>query len=195
MAESLEKLFGSRIRTKLLTWFFTHTDEKFFIRQLAPIINEDHANLSRELIRLEKLGILVSERQGSQKYFHVNKGCSFFDELRGLVLKTTGIAGQIKSEIEKIKGIKIAFIYGSFAKGQETADSDVDLLIVGNANLDTLDTTLQELEKKLGRTINYVFYSQKEFNEKIESKDGFINDVLASEKIILTEDAGGFKAA
>jgi len=194
MAESLEKLFGSRIRTKLLTWFFTHTDEKFFVRQLAPIIDEDHANLSRELIRLEKLGILVSERQGSQKYFQVNKDCSFLDELRGLVLKTTGIVGQIKAEIEQIKGIKIAFIYGSFAKGQETADSDVDLLLVGNVNQDILDTALQGLEKKLGRTINYVLYNWKEFKEKISSRDGFITDVLAGDKVILMGEVGGFKA-
>jgi predicted nucleotidyltransferase len=195
MKNVLDKIFGSRVRAKLLGWFFTHIDEQFFVRQLAPILKEDPTNISKEMAKLEGLGILASSRQGNLKQFQVNKDCSFLDELRGLVLKTTGIAGQIKSEIEKIKGIKIAFIYGSFAKGQETADSDVDLLIVGNANLDTLDTTLQELEKKLGRTINYVFYSQKELNEKIESKDGFINDVLASEKIILTEDAGGFKAA
>jgi len=195
MAENLEKLFGSRIRTKLLTWFFTHTKEKFFIRQLAPIIGEDHANLSRELIRLEKFGILVSERQGSQKYFQVNEGCSFLNELRGLVLKTTGIAGQVKSKIEQIKGIKIAFIYGSFARGQETAESDVDLLLVGDVNQDILDTALQGLEKRLGRTINYVLYDWKEFKEKVSSGDGFITDVLKDEKIILLGKVDGYKAA
>jgi predicted nucleotidyltransferase len=194
MAEILEKLFGSRTRTKLITWFFTHIEEKFFIRQLAPIIEEDHANLSRELIRLEKLGILVSERQGSQKYFQVNKGCAFVDELRGLVLKTTGIAGQLKAELETIKGARFALIYGSFARGQETTDSDVDLLLVGNVNQDILDTALQELEKKLGRTINYVLYDWKEFKEKVSSRDGFLTDVLAGDKIILMGEIGGFEA-
>jgi predicted nucleotidyltransferase len=194
MAEILEKLFGSRTRTKLITWFFTHIEEKFFIRQLAPILREDHANISRELIRLEKLGILASIRQGSQKYFQVNKDCSFLGELRGLVLKTTGIAGQLKAELETIKGTRFALIYGSFARGQETADSDVDLLLVGNVNQDILDTALQELEKKLGRTINYVLYDWKEFKEKVSSRDGFLTDVLAGDKIILMGEIGGFEA-
>jgi len=195
MKNVLDKIFGSRVRAKLLGWFFTHTDEQFFVRQLAPILKEDPTNLSREMARLENLGILSSARQGNMKQFRVNRDCSFFNELKGLVLKTTGTAGQIKAELEKIKGIRLAFIYGSFAKGKETADSDVDLLLVGNANQDILDTVLQELEKKLGRTINYVLYDWKEFKEKISSRDGFITDVLVSDKVILMGEIGGFKAA
>ncbi len=195
MKNVLDNIFGSRVRAKLLGWFFTHVDEKFFVRQLAPIIKEDPTNISREMAKLEGLGILTSVRQGNLKQFQVNKDCSFLNELRGLVLKTTGIAGQIKAKIGQIKGIKIAFIYGSFAKGQETAESDVDLLLVGDVNQDILDTALQGLEKKLGRTINYVLYDWKEFKEKVSSRDGFITDVLKDEKIILTGNVDGYKAA
>jgi hypothetical protein len=99
MKNVLDKIFGSRLRAKLLGWFFTHIDEQFFVRQLAPILKEDPTNISREMAKLESLGILASVRQGNLKQFRVNKACSFFDELRGLVLKTTGIAGQIKAEI------------------------------------------------------------------------------------------------
>lgn len=195
MKNVLDNIFGSRVRAKLLGWFFTHVDERFFVRQLAPIIKEDPTNISREMTKLEGLGILTSVRQGNLKYFQVNEGCSFLNELRGLVMKTTGIAGQIKEKIEQIKGIKIAFIYGSFAKGQETAESDVDLLLVGDVNQDILDTALQGLERRLGRTINYVLYDWKEFKEKVSSRDGFITDVLKDEKIILTGNVDGYKAA
>jgi predicted nucleotidyltransferase len=195
MKNVLDKIFGSRLRAKLLGWFFTHIDEQFFVRQLAPILKEDPTNISREMAKLESLGILASVRQGNLKQFQVNKNCSFLEELRGLVLKTTGIAGQIKTEIEQIKGIRIAFVYGSFAKGQETAESDVDLLLVGNVNQDTLDTVLQDLEKKLGRTINYVLYEWKEFQEKVSSRDGFITDVLAGDKVMLVGEVRGLKAA
>jgi len=195
MKNFLDNIFGSRVRAKLLGWFFTHVDEKFFVRQLAPIIKEDPTNISREMAKLEDLGILTSVRQGNLKQFQVNEGCSFLNELRGLVLKTTGIAGQVKSKIVQIKGIKIAFIYGSFARGQETAESDVDLLLVGDVNQDILDTALQGLEKKLGRTINYVLYDWKEFQEKVSSRDGFITDVLKDEKIILTGNVDGYKTA
>ncbi len=195
MKNVLDNIFGSRVRAKLLGWFFTHVDEKFFVRQLAPIIKEDPTNISREMAKLEGFGILTSVRQGNLKQFQVNKGCSFLNELRGLVLKTTGIAGQVKAKIEQIKGIKIALIYGSFAKGQETAESDVDLLLVGDVNQDILDTALQGLEKKLGRTINYVLYDWKEFKEKVSSRDGFITDVLKDEKIILLGNIDGYKTA
>jgi predicted nucleotidyltransferase len=192
MSNVLDKIFGSRTRAKLLGWFFTHMDEEFFVRQLAPILKEDPTNLSREMAKLETLGILTSVRQGNLKQFCVNKGGSLFPELRGLVLKTTGIAGEIKAELESIKGVRLAFIYGSFAKGAETADSDVDLFIVGKVSLDALDTVLQRLEKKLGRTINYVVYNRKEFHEKVTSRDGFITDVLKGEKIVLTGEADGY---
>ncbi len=195
METVLDKIFGSRLRAKLLGWFFTHIDEQFFVRQLAPILKEDPTNISREMAKLESLGILASVRQGNLKQFRVNKACSFLNELRGLVLKTTGVAGQIKAEIERIKGIKIAFVYGSFAKGEETAESDVDLLFVGNVDQGVLDTALQGLEKDLGRTINYVLYDSKEFREKVSSRDGFIADVLAGEKVMLTGEIGGLKAA
>jgi DNA-binding transcriptional ArsR family regulator len=98
MKNVLDKIFGSRVRAKILGWFFTHIDEKFFVRQLAPILGEDPTNISREMARLESLGILISTRQGNQKQFQVNKECSFLEELRGLVLKTIGIAGQLKLE-------------------------------------------------------------------------------------------------
>jgi DNA-binding transcriptional ArsR family regulator len=112
----MERLFGSRLRSKVLGWFFTHVDERFFVRQLESLLNEDPTNLSRELSRLESLKILVSEREGRQKYFRVNKGSPFFEEMKGLILKTAGVAGVIKTALERIGGIKYAFVYGSFAK-------------------------------------------------------------------------------
>jgi uncharacterized protein len=185
MAETLERLFGSRIRAKLLGWFFAHTDERFFGRQLAPIIAEDHANLSRELIRLEKLGILFSDRQGNQKHFQANRNCPFFNELRGLVLKTTGVIGQLRAMLESIPGVTWAIVYGSYARGEEKTGSDLDILVVGQVDLDLLDEAIQGMEKESGRTINYVLYDAHEFRSKVEAQDGFITDVLSGDKISL----------
>lgn len=89
----LENIFGARIRSKLLGWFFTHTEESFFVRQLASLLKEDATNLSRELARLEKAGILMSARRGNLKYFQADPSCAFYQELKGLVLKTSGVAG------------------------------------------------------------------------------------------------------
>ena len=79
---------------------------------------------------MEELGILRSKRNGNLKHFQTNQECPFFEELKGLVLKTSGVAGRIRASLERLAGIEFAFIYGSYAKGEEKADSDVDLLIV-----------------------------------------------------------------
>jgi predicted nucleotidyltransferase len=190
---TIEQLFGSKLRAKLLGWFFTHVDERFFVRQLQSLLSEDPTNLSRELARLENLRILTSETEGRQKYFKVNKGAPFYEEMKGLMLKTTGVAGTIRSALEKIHGVKFAFLYGSFAKNQEKPESDVDLMIVGKFNFDELEETLSESEKQLGRTINITSYSLQEFQEKTRTKDGFIQTVLKGPKIMLIGDKIEFK--
>lgn len=188
MAWAIEKIFGSRIRAKVLAWFYMNHDESFFVRQLAAIIKEDSTNLSRELSNLEKAGILSSTRQGNLKYFHANKNCAFFNELKGFILKTVGIIGELKFSLENFSHIKYAFIYGSYARGEESADSDVDLIIIGDVDLDRLDLLVSNLEKKFGRTINHVTYDYKEFLTKKKRKDGFIIDVLKDKKIMLVGD-------
>jgi predicted nucleotidyltransferase len=189
----MERLFGSRLRSKVLGWFFTHVDERFFVRQLKSLLNEDPTNLSRELSRLESLSILVSEREGRQKYFRVNKGSPFFEEMKGLILKTAGVAGVIKTALERIGGIKYAFVYGSFAKNQEKTESDVDLIVIGKANLDEIEDALSKGEGQLGRSINLTFYSTREFREKIESKDSFVRTVLTNPKIMLIGEENEIK--
>ncbi len=149
------------------------------------ILGEDPTNLSREMARLEELGVLKSKREGNLKQFSVNRNCSFFKEMKGLVLKTVGVAGRIKEGLEGLAGIDLAFIYGSYARGKETGTSDVDLMIIGRVDLDRLDTILRDLEKELGREINYVLYSRPEFKAKRKKKDGFVMDVLSDEKVIL----------
>lgn len=181
----METIFGSRIRARILAWFFTHQDEDFFVRQLAIILREDPSNLSRELARLEKVGILSSTRQGNLKYFRTNEKCSFHDELKGLILKTVGVIGEIQSAVEGLPEIEYALIYGSYARGEETADSDIDLMVVGEVDLDKLDSAISGLERRFGRTINYVAYNEKEFKEKRKRRDGFITDVLRDKKIML----------
>lgn len=183
----MEKIFGSRVRVKALGWFYTHPDESFFVRQLASILNEDSTNLSRELSNLEKASILSSARKGNLKLFKANHACPFFTELKGLVQKTIGVFGEIKSALGALPGIKHAFIFGSYARGEENAESDIDLMIVGDADIGKLDEMMADLEKKLGRSINYLMFDNREFSRK-RRKDGFIMEVLKGKKTMLVGD-------
>ncbi len=194
MSKITEKIFGSRIRAKILGWLFTHPDESFFVRQIALILKEDPTNVSREMASLEELGILKSKRSGNLKHFQTNQECPFFEELKGLVLKTTGVAGRIRASLDKRAGIEYTFIYGSYAKGEEKADSDVDLLFIGDVDTNRLDSNLGKLEKMLGREINYVLYSKEEFKSKRKAKDGFLMDVLIGKKIMVIGTENGLEA-
>jgi predicted nucleotidyltransferase len=194
MSKTTEKIFGSRIRAKILGWLFTHPGESFFVRQMALILKEDPTNVSREMARLEEMGILRSKRNGNLKHFQTNQECPFFNELKGLVLKTSGVAGRIRDSLDKVAGIEFGFIYGSYAKGEEEADSDVDLLIIGDVDMGRLDSHLGKLEKLLGREINYVLYSRDEFKTKKKAKDGFLTDVLRGKKIMLFGAENGLQA-
>lgn len=185
MTSMIEKIFGSRIRAKILGWFFTHPEESFFVRQIATILREDPTNLSREMSKLENLGILTSKKIGNTKHFQANPHCAFFRELKGLVLKTAGVAGQIKVALERLTGVQFAFIYGSYAKGEEKAHSDVDLMIIGDVDVNQLDPLASSLEKRLGREVNYLLFSQVEFQAKKRAKDGFLMDVLGEVKIMV----------
>jgi predicted nucleotidyltransferase len=185
MSKTLEKIFGSRIRAKIFGWLFTHPGESYFVRQMATILREDPTNVSREMARLEDLGILKSSRNGNLKHFQTNQECPFSNELKGLVLKTAGVAGRIRTSLERLAGIEFAFLYGSYAKGEEKPDSDVDLLIIGDVNMDRLDSSLGKLEKMLGREISYVLYSREEFKSKRKAKDGFLMGVLSGRKIMV----------
>lgn len=191
----MEKLFGSRVRAKILGWFFTHVEESYFVRQLAILLDEDPTNLSREMAKLESLGILKSVRHGNLKQFHVDHECSFFNEMKGLVLKTSGAAGQIRGALQGLKGVTFAFIYGSYAKGKEAIHSDVDVIIVGEIDMDELDNLILDLDKKLGRTINYLVYTSEEFSSKRKAKDSFLKNVMAGPKIMLIGHDDDLKAA
>ena len=194
MSKTIEKIFGSRIRAKILGWLFTHPDESFFVRQIALLLKEDPTNVSREMAKLEELGILRSKRNGNLKHFQTDQECPFFEELKSLVIKTSGVVGRIRASLERMSGIEYAFIYGSYAKGEEKADSDVDLLIIGDVELDLLDTNLEKLEKMTGRDINYVLYSMAEFKSKKKAKDGFLADVLSGKKIMVVGVENGLEA-
>ncbi len=194
MNKTIEKIFGSRIRAKILGWLFTHPDESFFVRQIALLLKEDPTNVSREMARLEDLGILRSKRNGNLKHFQTNQECPFFEELKGLVLKTSGVAGRVRASFERLAGIEFAFIYGSYAKGEEKPDSDVDLLIIGDVDMDRLDSNLGKLEKTLSREINYVLYSMGEFKSKKKAKNGFLMDVLRGNKIMMVGTENGLEA-
>ena len=183
--EIINRLFSSKIRTKLLDAFLSLPKARFYIRELERKINEEAKNISRELKNLESIGLLTSETQGNQKFYSVNEDFFLYSELKGIISKTTGVLGLLKEALAKLKGIEAAFIYGSYATGKETESSDVDLIIVGKPDLTELNEEINGLEDKLNREINYMCFDREEYEERKKTEDAFISEILTEEKILL----------
>lgn len=179
------QLTKSRLRQKTLSYYFTNPTKRLYLRQAASILKEDPGNLSKEFSRLEKEGVFIAERLGNQKYFYLNERYPLYGELKSILFKTIGVEGQLKEIIEKIKGVRLAFIYGSYAANKENASSDVDLLIVGEPDEDIVLKEIESAEQALGREINYNIYPVKELKEKLKRKDNFITNLFKRPKIML----------
>ena len=185
----LETILGSKLRAKVLGWLFSHPDERYFVRQLTALLKEDSTNVSRELARLEKTGILTSITEGKQKYYQVNRKSPVYNELHGLIIKTMGVADVLRSALSPSAGrISAAFIFGSFAVGREDRASDIDLLVVGNITFGDVVSLLKPAQERVGREVNPVVYPVAEFKKKVKEDHHFVKTVLDEEKIFLIGD-------
>jgi predicted nucleotidyltransferase len=185
----LDTLLGSKLRAKVLGWLFTHSDERYFVRQLTALVEEDSTNVSRELARLERNGILISTVEGKQKYYQANRQSPLFNELHGIIVKTVGVADVLRSALAPSIGkIKVAFIFGSIAGGDERRRSDIDVMIVGRISSEDVVSLLSGAEEKLGREVNPVVYPITEFKQKAREDHHFVKTVLEGEKIFLIGD-------
>lgn len=184
----LEALISSKIKRNILNIFLSNPDEKYYVRQLATVLKSSVGTIHREVVKFEKSGILSSEKVGNLRFFCANKNNPLFKELKQIIFKTEGIKGRIETELKKLKNIKAAFIYGSFAKGEEVKDSDVDLFLIGDFDEDELIPKISKLEEELNREINYTIYTPEEFKKEKKAKNSFILEVIKEPKIFLIGD-------
>jgi len=181
----LTKLFSST-RAELLGLFFNNPDDRFYLREIARHIGKDAAGIKRELDTLVSIGLLGREKRGVQKYYFANKRSPIFSEMKGLIFKTTGVQGAMKASLSRLKGVKTAFIYGSYAKDAEKQDSNINLMVIGQANITELNDLVMTLEEKLKRDIDYLVFDEQEYRKRKDAKDPFIRELLKGKKIFLT---------
>ena len=156
------------------------------IRSIAKKIGFSPMQTRKELENLEAIGIVKNKRIGNSKIYSIDEKCNFLDEFRRLITKLTGFEGRIKEILKIIDGIESAFIYGSYASGNFKGKSDIDLFIIGNLNMEKLNSKIFKLQREIEKEINYVVYPRKEFEKKKNS--GFVRNVLQERKIILIGD-------
>lgn len=181
----ITRIFKSKVRKEIFRIFFANPDKAYYLRELERILGVPVSMIQRELRNLERGGLFRRHKQGNLLYYSIDKNYPLFDEYRSIISKTIGVRRQMSDVLETIGGIKVAFIYGSFARNEKKADSDIDLFLIGSIDERRLVTEINRLEKLLTREINYILYKPDEFQRKRQQRDGFILDIMESPKIFL----------
>src|SRR5579864_7891931 len=165
-------------RRRLLSATMTRPDKWWYLSELADFLHTGASSLQRELAALVQSGILELRRDGRTTYFKAETRSPIFQDLKAIFDKTAGLVPTLKVALQPFnEKIRSAFVYGSLARGEERATSDVDLMIIGEIGLAELSPALQKAEKHLGREINVTTYSVNEYRKKANQGDHFITNV------------------
>ena len=186
---SLADILFGRTRSSVLSLLDGRVDQSFYTRQIAREAGASVGAVQRELGNLAKAGLIVRSSLGNQVFYRANRESPIFPEMRSLVNKTVGVFEILRTAIGEISNrIAVAFIYGSVARGEETATSDLDLMVIGAATIDEVLSGLSDVEKTIGRPVNPTVYSVAEFRSKVAKGNHFLNAVLKGKKVFLLGD-------
>lgn len=175
----------SKVTIKLLDYYFLNPDAQVYINELARILELDPKNTETKLKEFEKKGLFKSEFRGKERYFFLAKDNPVLEHYRQIFLKTYGIEKRLKDMLRDIKGLKEAYLFGSYASNSMDSSSDIDILAIGTHSVLELQRVIVKLQKDTGRELNVMNLSQKEFEAKKKGKDPFIRGVFKTKTIRL----------
>jgi len=182
-----DALFTST-QQKVLGLLFGQPGRSFFVTQIMELARSGRGAVQRELQRLERAGLVSVEMRGNQKHYQANSDSPLFDEICSVVRKTVGLEEPLKAAIRSLAGtVRLALVYGSVAKRQDTSASDVDLLIVADeVTLEDVYAALSVAEQQLDRKVNPTLYTSEEFDRRRARGSAFLKRVLGGPVIMLS---------
>ncbi|HEC13676.1 MAG TPA: transcriptional regulator [Acidiferrobacteraceae bacterium] len=186
----------TKVQQRVLGVLFGNPGRSFYANEVISLADSGTGAVQRELTRLESAGLVTVTRIGKQKHYQANPAAPVFEELRGLVLKTSGLVDVLRAVLVPLAGqIAAAFVYGSVAKGQDTATSDIDLMVISDTlTYADIFAKLEESANRLGRPVNPTVYSQEELKKRVKQDNAFVNRVLSQPKLWLIGEEHGFTA-
>ncbi len=192
----LDALFP-RTRQQILGVVLIHSSKWWYISDLARHLETAPSSLQRELSQLTSAGILLSRKDGNRVYFKADTENPIYLELRRLFEKTTGLVDVLRQELlaKTAAQVTVAFVFGSAARGEEESTSDIDLLVIGDVTVEGIASELRNTEKKLGREIGLVVFTVKEFAEKLQTGNHFLNAIIAKDKLFVIGTQNDLDAA
>ena len=181
-------LFG-KTRQSVLAFLYVRSDSSFYTRQILDALRIGRGTVQRELKNLTDSDIISREVQGRQVYYRANAKCPIFNELRGIVRKTFGVADVLRQALMPgADKVQVVFIFGSVARSADDRRSDIDLMVIGRITFGEVVSLLKPAEEMVGRELNPVVYPVAEFKKKVKEDHHFIRTVLEEEKIFVIGD-------
>lgn len=180
----LAEIVGSKIRAELFRLLFTGVDKELHIREIERRTGFNDRAIRQELKKLARLDLVAPRRDGNRLYYSARQDNPLFSDIRNLTLKTIGLVDVLRAALDSDK-IRVAFVFGSVARGSEKAGSDVDLMVIGTLGLRALAGLLSGTTETIGREINPHVFSESDFKAKIQDENHFINAVLKEPKLFV----------
>ena len=194
---SLSDALFSKVQARVLGLLFGNPDRSFYANELFRLAGTGTGAGVRELAKLSAAGLLTVNKIGNQKHYQANRETPIFDELRGIVLKTLGMADILRQGLLPMADkISVAFIYGSIAKGTDTAKSDIDVMVIGDhIDYPEVYTALMPAEAQLARKVSLAIYSRQDIIKKLKAENAFLTRIMAQPKIFLIGSENDLPAA
>lgn len=181
-------LFGT-VRRRVLGLLFREYERDFYQREIVDAVGCGSGAVQRELKQLADAGLITREERGRMVFYQANRESPVFEELRGLVMKTSGLADVIREALEPdADRIEVAFIYGSMAEGTDDAHSDVDVMVIGDIGLRRVSNRLWDAQSSLNREINPIIWSVQDLRKRLTADHHFADAVMRGPKIFLVGD-------
>jgi predicted nucleotidyltransferase len=194
MHQSLSSTLFPGYRRRVLGLLLLHPEESLHGREIARRTGLPPGTLTRELKRLADVGLLNCERRGNQLAYSANRQSPIFEELAGILRKTSGLADVVVEALEPLTdSIDVAFIFGSVARGTETQGSDVDLMVIGSVDFGAVVDALHLAQQQLSRDINPKVFTPRDWRNRLEGRDPFLREVAVGKKLFLIGGENGLK--
>jgi len=186
-AVSISNALFSKVQQRVLALIFGHPERSFYTSEIVRNVHSGTGAVERELSRLSRSGLVCVEQIGNQKHYRANRVSPVFEELKGLVLKTVALSEPLRKSLEPYADkIRTAFVFGSIAKGTATAQSDIDLMVIGEElDLADLYSALQNAEAALRRKVSPIFLSPKDWRRKASQKGSFVGQLVTQPKLFI----------
>ena len=183
---SLTSILFSQYRSRVLGLLLMHPEQAYYLRQIARLTGTAPGTLQREMIKLEQAELVTVKKIGNQTHYQANRSCPIFEELAGILRKTSGLVDVLLQALLPLENqIQCAFVFGSSAGSKSTVGSDIDIMIVGDLEFAQVVATLHPYQETLGREINPKAFTDKDWSKLLRDNGAFIRDVLSKPKLYI----------